>query len=950
MLARGSSAQANLGVDPKAFWDAFVLGVDAVRRGFRKFGDWMASLARDIPNFRSWGGRVWDYIRGLGAPVVVTEPGRVRPFGQALASAEAAGFGPPETRNLQPIRSVPRTSPQQLAAAVEALLSTAPVDVGAGKPLGIGVEGDLAININNVRDQSDIRQTMARLVRALEKQFDLARQKFTSAQLHELALALGYDEHDYLRMLKVKGALTAPEIIAGRFLRQHAGVDFQSKWSVWQDAVARTKERDLAPEEQRKRSLDALEAEREKLAALQKLIGMMYGTAAAGAEAGRALYAHKLLISTLTPEEQFLQKVLRSGRADVKQMEALTDALARGDHAAVARLIRKIHKPGAVKMLVEYFINSLLSGPPTFVANVTGNVVHELMRTGERNVAARLEQLGIRQGVERLLTGQAKPTERVVGEAMEALRAQVRHKFGILAALDMGRQAITSEDLRFLQSVKGETYVPAIPGLFGKVVRTPGRVMEALDIGAKINAMAAEKAALVWRRAYIEVGKSGIDTDTFRTRLQELHDLMNEWIALEEQRVSDPATFQSEHGAAGYTFLYRNRDLADIYRQMKQAADVSTFRDETTRFTSFVKQMRGAYPWLTFIVPFVHTSERILVQGFRRTPLGLLKTAYNIQQGTIEGGEASDRLAQGMVGSLMTGAIYMLAADGLITGGGPDDPRERENWLKTGKLPYAIRFGNRWVSYARVEPLATIFGFASDLAEARNEKTAGDAFGKLHYAVLNNVTNKTYLEGIVSAAEAVGNPDRYMARFWKRSAGALVPNLLATAARAIDPTLRETDDISQVLISRVPVLSANLPPRLTGTGETVQRGETAISRALSPVRYSEEAGPEKNLERLFLGTGYSPSQPPRDITLPGTLGRKVTLTRQEREVYAAYSKRATDFARTLARNGDWTGLDVYAKEEVLKRIFRFAHDAGQKQMLASVLARLQRGQAQVKPR
>jgi hypothetical protein len=189
-----------------------------------------------------------------------------------------------------------------------------------------------------------------------------------------------------------------------------------------------------------------------------------------------------------------------------------------------------------------------------------------------------------------------------------------------------------------------------------------------------------------------------------------------------------------------------------------------------------------------------------------------------------------------------------------------------------------------------------------------------------------------------------------MERFWKRSAGALVPNLLATAARAIDPTLRETDDISQVLISRVPVLSANLPPRLTGTGETVQRGETAISRALSPVRYSEEAGPEKNLERLFLETGYSPSQPPRDITLPGTLGRKVTLTRQEREVYAAYSKRATDFARTLARNGDWTGLDVYAKEEVLKRIFRFAHDAGQKQMLASVLARLQRGQAQVKPR
>jgi hypothetical protein len=254
------------------------------------------------------------------------------------------------------------------------------------------------------------------------------------------------------------------------------------------------------------------------------------------------------------------------------------------------------------------------------------------------------------------------------------------------------------------------------------------------------------------------------------------------------------------------------------------------------------------------------------------------------------------------------------------------------------------------VSYARIEPFATIFGLAADLAEAKGEKTAGDAFGKLHYAVLNNITNKTYLEGIVSAAEAVGNPDRYMARFWKRSVGALVPNLLATAARAIDPTIRETDDLSQVLISRVPILSERLPARLTGTGETKERGETAVSRFVSPVRYSDEAGPERNLERMFLEVGYSPSQPPKDITLPGTLGRKVVLTRAERELYAAFARRATDFARTLAKNGDWGRIDAYGKEAVLERIYRHAHDAGRRAMLASVLGRLRRGEAEVKER
>jgi hypothetical protein len=845
-------------------------------------------------------------------------------------------------------------TPNDLAKSVEALLrgeAGEPVDVGAGKPLGIGVPKDLAVNINNVVDEAGIRELMARIVRALEPRFNLARLRFTNAELKELALKLGYDEADYLRMVRQKGALTAPEIIAGRVLRQHAGIEFSNKWATFLEAQQRAAEPNLSEVERNKRRLEALDANREQLAALQKMIAMMFGTAAAGSEAGRALYAHKLLISQLTPTEIALQQLARAGRADQAQLAALAEALKKGDQAAVARLLRKIHKPGFIRMLVEYFINSLLSAPTTHIANVTGNLIHEAaLRTPERAIAARLEQLGIRQGIERLLTGKAQPSERVVGEAMEAIRAQVRHKFGILAALDLSRQALTREDQHFLQGVKGDAYLPAIPGLFGKIVRTPGRVMEALDLGAKISAEAAEKAAQIWRKAYVEAGGQGIGSPEFRARVAELHALTDQWIALERQRTSDPGLFQEHHGAEGYKFLYRHRDLGEIHKAMLHAAEVSTFRDETTRFTSFVKQVRGAYPWLSFIVPFVHTTERILVQGFRRTPLGLLKTAYNIQQGRLSGGEASDRLAQGVLGSLVTGALYMLAADGLVTGGGPEEPREREQWLKTGKLPYAIKIGDTWVSYARLEPFATIFGFAADLAEAKDEKTAGDAFGKLHYAVLNNITNKTYLEGLVSAAEAVGDPDRYMSRYWKRTLGAFVPNLLASAARAIDPTMRETDDFSQVLMARVPILSETLPPRLTGTGEIAERPENALTRFVSPVRYSEEAGPEKNLERLFLETGYSPSQPPRDITLPGTMGRKVALTRAEREIYGAYSRRASAFARSLATNRDWKGLDVYAKEELLKRIFRHAHDVARRDMLASVLNRLRRGEAAIQER
>jgi hypothetical protein len=332
----------------------------------------------------------------------------------------------------------------------------------------------------------------------------------------------------------------------------------------------------------------------------------------------------------------------------------------------------------------------------------------------------------------------------------------------------------------------------------------------------------------------------------------------------------------------------------------------------------------------------------------RRTPVGLLRTIQQIKAGKLKGGEASDRLAQATIGTLMSAGVYMLAKDGQITGGGPTDPRKRRDWLATGKRPYAIRVGGSWVSFERIEPLATTFGFAADLAEAQDDKIAGDVWDKLHYSVINNIANKTYLEGMISTAEAAADPDRYGARLYKRMVGALVPNLLATAARAIDPVYRRTDSIEDTLLARVPWFSKRLPARLTGTGELAERGEDPISRFISPFRYAKEAGPERNLERMFLESGYSPSAPPKTMTMPGTFGRKVLLQQNERELYAAYARRATAFARTLTANSDWSRLDVYMKAELLRRIYRFAHDAGRKAMYRSVLYRIRSGQYELR--
>jgi len=923
---RSRLAQANAFIDPRAAWDFVVLGADAFARGAKSFLRWIGAMVRDIPNIGHWGRSLYDYVRTLFAPRITETRGRPEAFDDAAAATGVRPRGP--------IRPIPNVRRADIDAAARRATEGPPGDPRSGRPRGVGGTGDLAININQISDENGIRQLFATIVRSLEGRFSQARMKLTEAEMRREANLSGLTDADIARLIREKGALNYTEIIAARMLRQEAGIDFTNKFQAWEDAKA-AHAAETNPVRQAGLDVTRLEMEREMRASLQKLIGIMYSTAAAGSEAGRALYAHKLFIESLSPEERFLRRMLRGTSPSEKLVADLAAAIQRGDMMEVNRLTRQLHRPGLWRTVNEYFINSVLSGPATLGANIMGNLVHEAMRGTERGVAGRLEQFGIRQGIERILTGSASPKERFVGEAAQAIKAQVYYKFGLPSALKLMWEATWKESPEFMTGVKGEFHPPAIPGVLGKVIRTPGRWMQALDLGAKYSASRGERVAQIFRRVTKEAfEQGGMTREEFNRRMGEVGTELTRFVELETNRVAGELPSNAD-----YSWMARNRHYADMYKEMQRAALESTFQDDTTKFTRYLQSMRNSYPWLTLIIPFIKTPERILVQAVRRTPVGLAKSLYNIKTGKISGGLATDRLAQGMLGSAVMAGIYMLAKDGLITGGGPPDPEERRNWLKTGKQPYAIRVGKEWISLARIEPLATTLGMAADLAQASDEKIAGDFADKLHASIVNNITNKTYLEGIVSFAEAMGDPDRYGAQVWKRLIGAAVPNMLASAARAIDPTIRQTDSIKDTLMSRVPILSESVPAKLTGTGEPVKRGETALSRFASPFRYSPEAGPEANLERLFLETGYNPSTPPKSVSIPGGKGRRVELTQQERRLYGEYVRRATAFARTLAKDKDWSGLDVYAKEEVLKRIYRFAHDAGRRELYRSIFAR-----------
>ena len=61
--------------------------------------------------------------------------------------------------------------------------------------------------------------------------------------------------------------------------------------------------------------------------------------------------------------------------------------------------------------------------------------------------------------------------------------------------------------------------------------------------------------------------------------------------------------------------------------------------------------------------------------------------------------------------------VGMLAAEGMVTGGGPKDKQLRQEMMMTGWQPYSFKIGDTYYSYARIEPLGSLFGMAADAAD-----------------------------------------------------------------------------------------------------------------------------------------------------------------------------------------------------------------------------------------
>lgn len=595
------------------------------------------------------------------------------------------------------------------------------------------------------------------------------------------------------------------------------------------------------------------------------------------------------------------------GKYDQEMARRLLD-LDINDAAAVQQFLRAAGTKTASwrAKIFEGWMAAVLSSPITHSVNTLSNTLFLGIRPFERLGSAVME----------LRAGGAR--ERYFGEA-------VADSFGMIAGLKDGMRTFihtmhTEVPLGQVSKLEGSVKVPAIEGTKGKIIRTPLTLLTATDDFFKTLATRGD----LYAQAYRQAARDGITMAERPSFIANLVTNPTEQMMVHARSEATYRTFQKELGEGGKTLL----------------------------------QLRQTLPGSEYIVPFIQTPVNIAKTALERTPLNLIRIAELARRGKLTGADLSDEGARAIMGSMTGAYIASLAAEGVVSGGGPRDPEQRSALLATGWQPYSVKINKKYYSYQRLEPVGTILAMAADFAETRemmsNDEAKGVA-GKIVRSVVKNFGDKTFLSGIQGIINVVSDPDRYADNWLEKMAGSAVapaiPSAISSYARAQDPSYREVEGMLDAIQARIPGKAGveSLALRRDYFGEPIEKPGNFWTRFLSPVQVSAERDDLIRHKILSLGVEVAPLKRVIHLPLPkadaqGAItnlsGRNVELTRDE---YDRLQVTAGGIAKTMVTGmiqaQGFENISTVVQKEQVKKAFTQAHELAVTQMRAELMRR-----------
>lgn len=646
------------------------------------------------------------------------------------------------------------------------------------------------VNFDTIEGGEDVTATIAQMAEINKVEIDEARRGvITDEMLTGLANDLGQDPNFLKDFLTREGgtAVNAETVLATRQMLEQSAVRLKGL----AEKVASNDATDI----------DKLNFSKQwqfHRQFMSKFMGMR-------AEFGRGLRAFGVNMNDM--EQSKIGEVMSMVANDM-DINRIADQIATMDTTkGINGLVQAQDSLGTkgMKVFVENFIASILSGVKTQIVNTSGAALRLGMDIPDTMTASIVGKM-MPDSQEKVMADEALAKMfGLVNGFQDALQtgwkvAKTAEPYGGIDKLDMLHQKAISSEYLGLQK---DSITGKMVDTYGTIVRAPlERVMGGIDGFFKVLGERSQLAALAYRKA----AQSGLEGDE---ATKYLNDLMTNPTPDMIQSMEDFAldvTFQKPLGETGQAF----------------------------------QNVVNKSPALKLFVPFIKTPTNLMKQAYlERTPLGLFTQQY---KDDVAAGGARAQMARAKMinGTMLATSALTWAMSGTITGSDPKDSKARNARHETGWRPRSFVFENEdgtkeYVSYDRAEPFSYILGTISDLVEYQDQvryddpdsdadKQVEDAVAGLVAAFATNTVDKTFMTGIQSIMQVMTDPKRYGKNYIANMMNGVLPmsGIRRDLAKIDDDLAKEAFTVVEKLKRSTPGFNKDLPNRLDNYGDPIR--------------------------------------------------------------------------------------------------------------------------------
>ena len=269
----------------------------------------------------------------------------------------------------------------------------------------------------------------------------------------------------------------------------------------------------------------------------------------------------------------------------------------------------------------------------------------------------------------------------------------------------------------------------------------------------------------------------------------------------------------------GKVFGQADDDLAP-YKTIKEFALRQTFQSPLLGAAKAAQDIRRDSAFVAYFVPFIKTPWNILKEGTTYVPgLGIAFRPKYLDGATPVKMSNDELIPRQILGASMFAGVAAMYGSGQITGS-PKNAQEAQAWKDQGIQPFSIKIGDSWVSYQRIEPIATVLGLAADMLRVTDDyvqnpdmdqSVLDEAIKPILVGLKSNILSKSFMEGFSNILEVASDPARYIESFIATGLRPVSPAILNMVARSTDPYERLATTPVEKLQQRFPFLRQDLP-------------------------------------------------------------------------------------------------------------------------------------------